>query len=642
MTLTDDQVVAYIKSPYAAEEIALLQKESKELCAHVTGKNAKSYLTDLPQFERDDLREERLKMMMSSVPLLSGALRPRNRIYSAKGGEEHYIITDEQKEKQFRGLLNNITHGMSLKAWVQMFAMRRNDYDPNGIILIEKEMLQGKSGVTGLNYKIYPCFKSIMNIIDRQLNGRTPEYLILKLTKQEIDKLKRRGTLGKTVSNTSDVYRCIDDTTDRLFYLGKVVPGSTIQGFSNGRFPGIVSSNIPSDQDDIYFSPLHDCIELLRQNILWQSLYNVVMARQAFPKEYMQRFDCINCLGTGVVNGIKCPECHGSKIMLSQKHADTLIIDWADEANKNIPTPPMGAKEASVETLEFFDDSLDKLADKIYYIIWGMYKSDKISSVRAGITRDTIGSNVEPTAYQAMLNAQPMVTQLVEYSKWYIGIYEFVANFIGGIVLGNDFRGSVILAGDRFMIESPDATWDRYLKAFTAKAPTSELDSILTEYIENKYATNPSQYSKYMLLLGVEPFLHCTVADVLTYDIPVVQKNEKIFYPSWKNSLSEWDFLKISENIELKAKPNPASTESDIEPDLDLEDNANAPDESAEGNDPIKNLKASLRAYTLAAMKDDAGIPKQISMPDGTLIPMNSTLMPQKENYAEPAKAQAN
>lgn len=639
MILTDAQVIEYIRSPYAAQEIAKLQEQSKELCAHVTGKNAKSYLTDLPQFERDDLREERLKMMMSSVPILSGALRPRNRIYSAKGGEEHYIITDETKEKQFRSLLNSITHGMSLKGWIQMFAMRRNDYDPNGIILIEKETLTAKSGVTGLNYRIYPCFKSILNIIDRQLNGRIPEYLILKLSPQEIDKLKKKGSLPKVVSNTSNVYRCIDDTSDRLFYNGKLVPSSKVDSFSQGRFPGIVSSNIPSDQDDIYFSPLHDTIELLRQNILWQSLYNVVMARQAFPKEYMQRFDCINCLGTGVVNGIQCPECHGTKIMLSQKHADTLIIDWGDEANKHIPTPPMGAKEASVETLEFFDDSLDKLADKIYYILWGMYKSDKMSSIRGGVKRDAIGSNIEPTAYQAMLNAQPMVTQLVEYSKWYIGLYEFIANFIGGIVLGNSFKGSVILAGDRFMIESPDATWDRYLKAVQAKAPVSELDSILTEYIENKYATNPSQYSKYMLLLGVEPFLHCPIADVLTYDIPQIQKDEKIYYASWKNSLSEWDFLKISQNIELKAKPNPANTESDIEPDLDLEDDANAPDaESNIDNDPIKNLKAALRAYTIKMRGDDAGLPKQMATMDGTLIPSNATLMPQKESYTKPAK----
>lgn len=614
MVLTDKEALEYIRNPYNKQEIADLQKECKELRANVTGKNAKEYLTELPQFERDELRDERLKMMLSNVNVLSSTLKPRNRIFSAKGGVEHFIITDQQKEKEFRAYLDNVTQGLSYKQWIQQFAMRRNDYDPNGIILFEKNS----------KGKVYPCFKSILDIHDRQLCGRTPEYLILKLCSKEIDKLKKNKQLSANVNNKTDIFRVIDDTTDRLFYKDKLVPNSNIPSFYAPNFPGIVSSNIPSDEDGIFYSPINDAIELLRKLTLHDSLYNVVFARQAFPKEFMQRFPCPNCQGTGSVNSVTCPECHGNKIMLSQKHSDTLIVDWGEEANKNIPNPPMGNVAAAVDTLEFFDDDIEKLKDIIYYVIWGMYKSDKISSIRAGVTREAVGSNIEPTAYQAMLNSQPMVTQLVEFSKWYIDIYRFGVNLMGKTYLGKKyFQGCAILGGDRFMIESPDATWDRYLKAVKAQAPLSELDSILTEYIENKYCNNPILYRKYMLLLGVEPFLHYTIEQVEAFDIPIIQKMEKIYYSSWKNSLTDWDFTTIADGL-IGDEEEEYQDGNDVDDETDDEVQAT----SKEGKiNPVKNLKESLRKFVQDKMKDDAGITKPFVTEAGIAIPINSVVL---------------
>ena len=610
MILTDEQAIAFIKLPSAKAEIEELRKECKMLCAHVTGKNKHSYLTDLPYYERDELRDERHKMMISSVDLIASMLAPRNRIFSAKGGIEHFIITDQKKEQDFRVYLDNITQGLSLKKWIQKFAIRRNDYDPNGIILIEQDT----------KGKIYPCFKSILNIHDRQLNGRTPEYLILKLTEKEVYKLKQNNSIPKNVASTTDLFRVIDDTTDRLFYKDRIVPNSTVPSFSAPKFPGLVSSNIPSDEDGIFYSPINDCKERLTQYNLWLSLYNLVFARQAFPKEYMQRIDCAKCAGTGQINSQPCPECHGEGIYLSQKPADYIIIDWGDENNKNIPNPPMGRNEAPVDTLESFAASIESLKDVIYYIFWGMYKSDKVSAFKSGVTRDTIGSNIEPTAYQAMLNAQPMVTKLVECAEWYVEIYRLIVNIIGSKQLGDAYKGCSIIPGDRFMIESPDATWDRYLKAKTSKAPLSELCSILDEYIENKYANNPILYRRYKLLKSVEPFLHVDVDDVLTWDIPEVQKKEKQYYASWEGSMSDWEFTVIADGL------NNAENGSVVDADSDEEDDDVEPFSNVKVN-PVDNLKVALRTYTLLKMKDDSGLAKPIVTDNAIPIPSNSTMI---------------
>ena len=611
MILTDAEAIAFIKQPYAKVEIEQLQKECKMLRAHVTGKDKHSYLTDLPYYERDELRDERHKMMISSVDLVSSMLAPRNRIFSAKGGIEHFIITDQKKEQDFRVYLDNITQGLSLKKWIQKFAIRRNDYDPNGIILIE----QDQKG------RIYPCFKSILNITDRQLNGRTPEYLILKLTEKEVLKLKQNKSIPSNVAPTTDLYRVIDDTQDRLFYKDRIVPGSAIPSFSAPSFPGIVSSNIPSDEDGVFYSPLNDCKERLTQYNLWLSLYNLVFARQAFPKEFMQRIDCAKCQGTGQINAQPCPECHGEGIYLSQKPADYIIIDWGDENNKNIPNPPMGRNEAPVDTLESFAASIESLKDVIYYIFWGMYKSDKVSAFKSGVTRDTIGSNIEPTAYQAMLNAQPMVTKLVDCAEWYVEIYRFIVNLIGSKRLGSEvYKGCSIIPGDRFMIESPDATWDRFLKAKTAKAPAAELGSILDEYIENKYANNPILYRRYKLLKSVEPFLFNDIDDVLLWDIPEVQKKEKQYYPSWEQSMSDWQFTVIADGLN-NAESGVEVVAADDEDDSDVEPFSNA------NINPIENLKKALRAYTLLKMKDDSSLAKPVVTDAGISIPTNSTMI---------------
>jgi hypothetical protein len=588
MILTNEEALERIRKPYALKELEGLKKKTKELRAHVTGQDIKQYLPDLPQFERDELRDEREKMMLSNVDLLSRVLKPRNRIFSAKGGLEHFIIKDQNEERRFRDYINNITQGVSLKEWIQKFVMRRNDYDPNGIILIEQDAKK----------RIYPCFKSVLDIHDRELCGRTPEYLILKLCPKDIHKYVSNKIIHANYKETAEIYRVIDDTTDRLFTKNKLLV--TVPSFSKPKFPGIVSSDIFGDEEGVFFSPIEDVFDILKQYLLRSSLYNVVFARQAFPKEWMQQFPCPNCQGTGVVEAQTCPECFGNKYMLSQKHSDTLVIDYRGDDMKNVPNPPMGNVQAAVDTLEFFDNNLEQREDKIHYGIWGMYKSDKIGSI-GSVKRDTIGSNIEPTAYQAMLNSQPMVTQLVEFSKWYIGIYKFVCDMVGKCMFPNSYKGSAIMGGDRFMIESPDATWDRYLKAVKSLAPQSELDSILIEYIENKYCNNPLLYRKYMLLLSVEPFLHYPASEVLEWNIPEIQKMEKIYFDDWKTSMTDWEFTILAdgllENEEL----------SDFE---DHNDDSHEEDNNVDikETNPIQNLKKSLREYTLDRINKDKDV----------------------------------
>jgi hypothetical protein len=275
------------------------------------------------------------------------------------------------------------------------------------------------------------------------------------------------------------------------------------------------------------------------------STFNIAYARQAYPKEWMQEFPCPTCAGEKELNGSKCPECKGQGILVSMRAADVLVVDYRGENGSQIPNPPMGRVDSPVDGLEFMRENGELLADKIEYSIWG------VTNVRANGSNKPAGhgGNVSNTAYEAQLNEQPKHDRLRQFSQWASGLMTFISDKCGQLLFPVQYKGAAIVLGDRYMIESPDATCDRYNKAVTAKAPMSTLDSLLLEYIENKYNYNPLLYRKYSLLIQVEPFVHESV-DVIWADatLPMVAKLEKKYFDEWTSTLTDYDIAMVGDN----------------------------------------------------------------------------------------------
>jgi hypothetical protein len=546
MILSSEDVRSIIKNNPNKLLISDKRTRAKLLRMHVTGKDIQDFVYSMPYFEREELKKERVKMMRSNKDLLARVMRPMDKIFTAKGGFEQYTMTPETLEANYRQYLAEMAQGLPMKEWIRQVVLKNLLYNPDGLIFIEVDEYG----------RPYPTVKSINEIYDYELYGRQPEYVVFEISQKQISIYQQAGLLpdAKNLRKGVKVFRVVCDLYDRLVIKGN---GSTqpddidiYQEIDNPfmpKVPAIIISDIWSDDVDVFSSPIEDAVELLNAYMFAGSTFNIAYARQAYPKEWMQVFPCPTCHGHKEVAADKCPECKGQGVLVSMKAADVLLVDFTGAGGEKIPNPPMGHVNTPVDGLEFMRENQEMLADKIDYSIWGVSKVTSYG--RNTIKPAGKGGNVSNTAYEAQLNEQPKHDRLKLFSLWASGIMTFIADKCGSFIYPNQYRGAAIVLGDRYMIESPDATWDRYTKAVAAKAPMATLDSLLIEYIENKYNSNPLLYRKYNLLIQVEPFVHESV-DVIWADntLPLVARLEKKYFDEWTSTLTDYDVAMVGDN----------------------------------------------------------------------------------------------
>jgi len=548
MTLDLPQIRLILKDRPNQKDIKAKQALSSVLRANVTGEGADALIEQIKGFERPELRDSRKKMMMSNRDVVYRTLKPRERIYTAKGGIESYNFSSLDYIEEFKEYLSNITGQMSLKEYIEQVIQPKFDYDPNGLKWVDINA----SGMP------YPCFKSIDRIYEYELNGRKPEYVFFKCTDKEVRTYIKAGIISaeQTPRASDGVYRVVCDTYDRIVIEGGGGPlsafiASEVPNYF-GYVPGEVVSDIVSSKDEYYDSCLNNVIELLAHFMFGRSLFNIALARAAYPKEWMHRFTCPTCQGNKTIDAAPCPECHGTGALPAQQNSDVLIVDYGNDANKSIPTPPMGTVDPAVEALQFMKDNNYSIEEMIERTLWGVVTvvNSKGSTAKGG------SGDVQKTAYEISVNDEPKTNTLRKFSKWYASTYKWFADVCAKLIYKQAFISSAILGGDRYMTESPDAILDRLETARTAKAPQSTLDSLMVEYLENKYQNNPLLYRKYSLLYIAEPFYWNTVDEVLAWvNIPETQKLEKQYFPEWAATLTDVYFASMpDEGAEQKLK----------------------------------------------------------------------------------------
>lgn len=560
MTLTDPQAKEIIKKRPNKAAIEVKQEKSKVLKAHVTGIGDDDLISVIENFERKEYGATRKRMRMSNRDIITRVMQPRNKIYIAKGGVESYVLRDMNKVDDFKIYLSSVKGMQSLKQYIKQNIQPKFDYDPEGLAWLDLNS----------DAMPVPCFKSINQIYDYELNGRKPEYVAFSLSDKEIAQLNIRAenypdlnlkgnliqmpTAGDKKKKQNKVFRLVCDTWDRIIsYDGSTEPvilSAIPNPFAYMGVPGLIVSNIPGEgsdfEDTTYDSSLHPALDVLTQAMFGRSLYNISFTMAAYPKEWMIEVPCPTCAGVGMIENQKCPECNGSKMMPRQLHSDTLIVPTQTSKDlQAIPTPPMGREEGAVETLRYMQENNMTWEELFNVTIWGTSTAytgnlNKKPTAKSG--------DVETTAYQAMQNEQPKHDKLSEYSIWAAELYKWWADGMGKYIFQDGYIDSGILFGDRYMVESADATFERLVKARTGGATKSELDSLTLEYLENKYRLNPIEYRKYYILFIAEPFYHDSIKDVLTWDIPQINKLEKIYFDEWSATLPAEYFASVPDD----------------------------------------------------------------------------------------------
>ena len=503
----------------------------------VTGVGIEDYVMDKPEFMRPGQIDTLINMMHSLSDTIHRVMQPIGAIYTAKGGMEHYNLPEEL-QSEFITFISNITEGISLSEWIRQCVQNEYFINPNGLVYIDVNEYG----------EPYPEVRNIFDIECYKPNGRALEYVIFIATDEERAEYEANGWIPANTPAKTPVYRVIDDTTDRIVIMKGKSAQLCDEAPNQWQYvPAQIISDIRGYDKQLRDSPLTCIINLLLDLLNDAGLFKWAYWRESFPKEWSQLFTCPTCDGEKQIDGKSCPECKGSGNLPFLRVADVAKVDWAKDGANNIPTPPIGRIASDVEALSFMKEHNMGLEEWMEYTMWGVKPQLGVGNQGP---QGGKGGDIEKTAYETQKNEEPRIKRLRLFAKWKVSVQSFVTDCCGQIIYPEDYEGCAITPGDRYLIESPDASIDRYAKAtnLANPLPMYMLDGILRGMNENLYQDNPIELRKAELLRQVEPFVHESVAVIWPDpELPLVSRMMKKYFDEWTNTISDEDIANTPE-----------------------------------------------------------------------------------------------
>ncbi len=545
MTLEPQQAITIVQKNPNGTFIKWLQAKYVIMRSHVTGIDAEALIERLEGFERENIMKARKKMMLSNKDVLTRILKPRQKIYSAKGGIESYNLATSELIQEWKEFLSHCAgKKISLKEYIRSKIQQAFDIDPMGLKWV------------GINAdgEPFPTYKCIMGIYDYVIKDGVPEYVVFTCGEQEKAAYLAVGAITEADLKLK-VFRCVCDSYDRVI-VWRSTPVITAEmpneiALRTGCVQGeVISDIVCCDENGFeYFeSDLYEVSELLSQIVFGRSIYNIAYSQTAYPLMWMQALPCPTCHGKKVIgnselnggapsNGdMKCPECKGSGVYPHFQNSDTYIWEFQKDVNGSVPTPPLGIIETAIANLQYMKEEKRDMETLIVETIWG------VSKVAPNSKSETakVGNNTSETAFEANLNEEPKKDKLKEYSKWLANSIKWYADTMGKVKYEDAYISSAILCGDRYGVESPDEILTRITKAKAAGAAQAILESLHYEYLETKYENNPLELRKYKIYYLGEPYFFFTVTDILAWpQIPQIQLLEKQMWGEFMCTLTD-------------------------------------------------------------------------------------------------------
>jgi hypothetical protein len=476
------------------------QKMNKKLAVHIAGIGMDTYLEQINTFENLDQKLIRQKYARSNVDLFDRLARPIDEVFSARGGSVYYNLPKSQ-EADFRSHLASVEWGYTLRKWMDHIARIAYLMDPMGLILIEVG-----------NGDAYPTYKSVAGVYDYQLNGRSLDYIIF-------------------TTADKNVFRVIDDSFDRLVKWDgesvRTVSGKTFPNYF-GHVPARIVSDIVKPGMDVFCSPFWTVVELADEFLREGSIKSVYKLLHGFPKYWQYTSDCVDCEGHGVKNGADCPACRGTGKKLRHDVADNINLPVPQKEDPKIAPDVAGYVTPDIKGWEAMTAELQLLEDIMNHTIWGTHQRDEADN---------------DTATGRFIDVQPVNRRLNKFSEWGEEIERFVTDELGVFYFPGSYKGASVNYGRRYLIESPDTVWEKYLTAREKGAPQSTLDELLRDYYYTKYSNDSLELQKHIRLMKLEPFVHLTITESKLVAVGTLDYKMKLYFTEWLGTLQETNLL---------------------------------------------------------------------------------------------------
>jgi hypothetical protein len=538
MILSLPQIKSIIINNPGKERMVKGCEYSKKLRRHIYGEGLENHIKTVKGFEKDQLKDLRKEYTKSNKDLFSRLGRPIDKVFSARGGSIYYNLAEDQ-DKRARILSQNIRNGYSTRKWVETFWKPHMLDDPFGIVFME--MLPQQDAVLAAQQGksfVYPTYKSISSIYDYLPKGNKLEYIVFKVTNAE---KKAEG-----LKEDQQVFRVVDDSKDyyveRVGEEVRVIDNLTLPNFF-GEVPGMINSDIVNpDQENCFLSFYDDIVELADDYLLDGSIKRIHKFRHGFPKYGEFADDCTKCGGSKYEGSDICPACKGTGKNAMVNVHDIKLLAWpAKDEHLVLPKDAGGYIEPSEIFHKISTEDILSLENTMTFTLWGTQSKLKAQG-------PTGGPSGEPeTATQILDDIKPQSDRLVPLSEMAEARHKFILDAVIRLnLMLASYQGSSVNYGRRYMLESPDAIWLKYSEARTKGSPQSVLDTLLNEYYEANYQSDPIGLAMAKKLMYVEPFVHFDVAKLQALNPDPKDYACKLYFSEWLSTMNEAMILSMS------------------------------------------------------------------------------------------------
>jgi hypothetical protein len=263
------------------------------------------------------------------------------------------------------------------------------------------------------------------------------------------------------------------------------------------------------------------------------SVKQIYQAKHGFPIFWSYVTACPVCKGTRVLNGADCPACGGTGVNMRKDVSDVMYLKLPnDDDGVKVAPDVAGFVQPDLETWREMRIELKDKYNLLYYSHWG--------------TTEEKSDN--ETATGRFIDVQPVNNKLNRYADIFENAERILTNLIGKFYYPSGFKASHISYGRRFLIETPDQIWEKYLNAKKGLAPIQVLDLLLEQFYESEYRKNETMLGVMLKRMKLEPFVHSTIEEVSGWTVDSTVKAQKIWFSEWIKEIEQTEF--ISKSVE--------------------------------------------------------------------------------------------
>jgi hypothetical protein len=546
--------------------VAKGKEMADQLMLQINGIGMNNAIKNCDYFESPDIYKIRKDGAVSNQDMFARLLQSEQMVFTAKGGSAYFGLP-KSEEQTMHGLLENVRSGMTMRKWMETFALEAYRADPMSLIFMEqKSQMEVAEDSDTVDPQVYPTYKSIYSIFDYQLEGRKVEYVCFSLTPAQALAF---GVSDPTLSDNqpnilpdqkSKYYRFVDDAMDIILKLDNAIvsEATMVAGLQNpvmnpwNRCPAFIVSDLVEFNDPYCFaSPLKKTVELANTFLYDRSVRDLQKRYHGFSKAVEPLMQCGTCMGLGLLQNQPCPDCSkpgdtkGSGYKIKTKVSDVARFPLEILENTSFDFKKLfGYVTPDIQGWDKQDTSLEALENLINKTYWGVVEGKQTSGPSSG------QQNIAETATKTLSNLQPKYARLNKTADWAEVTESMIAQFIGEFWF-SDFKKAAIAYGRYYILETPDELASMYEDMRKAGAPIGMLNDALEKYFHSVYQSDPVQLVVRIKLMHLEPFVHMNISNVLAINPSKVDYYSKVYFSEWLQTKT-FDQLFVTAEIVLK------------------------------------------------------------------------------------------